>query len=222
MIRVAILISGRGSNMEALADNIEMDSHISICLVVANKQCAGIENATTRGIPTKIVNRSDFDSREDHDRAMSAVLDDVEPDYILMAGYMAILGAAFVAHFAPRILNIHPSLLPAYKGLDTHERVLADGAKRHGVSVHIVTELLDDGPIILQAALDIEAEDTARTLAGRILVLEHLLYPFVLSGLAHGELEITRSKARWRNSQAALKRLDGSARARLEPALVWP
>ena len=139
-----------------------------------------------------------------------------------MAGYMAILGVLFVAHFAPRILNIHPSLLPAYKGLDTHERVLADGAKRHGVSVHIVTELLDDGPIILQAALDIEPEDTARTLAARVLVLEHLLYPFVLSGLAHGELEITRSKAIWHNSQAALKRLDGSARTQLEPALVWP
>jgi len=222
MIRVAILISGRGSNMEALADNIEMDPHISICLVVANKPCAGIENAAARGIPTKIVNRSDFDSRENHDRAMCAVLDDVEPDYILMAGYMAILGASFVAHFAPRILNIHPSLLPAYKGLDTHERVLADGAKRHGVSVHIVTELLDDGPIILQAALDIEPEDTARTLAARVLVLEHLLYPFVLSGLAHGKLEITRSKAIWHNSQAALKRLDGSARTQLEPALVWP
>lgn len=222
MIRVAILISGRGSNMQALADTFDTSADISICLVVANKPCVGIENASARGIPTKIVNRSDYDSREDHDRAMRVILDDVEPDYILLAGYMAILGAAFVAHFAPRILNIHPSLLPAYKGLDTHERALADGAKRHGATVHIVSEELDDGPVILQAALDVKPEDTAKTLAMRVLVLEHLLYPFILSSLAHGNLEITGSDAIWHNGQAALDRHGDTARAQLEPALIWP
>ncbi|MDB2390279.1 phosphoribosylglycinamide formyltransferase [Alphaproteobacteria bacterium] len=221
MSRVAILISGRGSNMEALADNIETNNHSSICLVISDKPCAGIKSASARGIPTKIVNRSDFETREDHDQAICSVLDDIDPDYILMAGYMAILGAAFVAHFAPRILNIHPSLLPAYKGLHTHERVIADGAKQHGVTVHIVSELLDDGPIILQAALDINPEDTATSLASRVLVLEHLLYPFVLSSLAHGDLKITKLGPTWHDSKAALSRLGHYERSQLEPALIW-
>lgn len=221
MSRVAILISGRGSNMEALADNIETNNHSSICLVISDKPCTGIKSASARGIPTKIVNRSDFETREDHDQAICSVLDDIDPDYILMAGYMAILGAAFVAHFAPRILNIHPSLLPAYKGLHTHERVIADGAKQHGVTVHIVSELLDDGPIILQAALDINPEDTATSLASRVLVLEHLLYPFVLSSLAHGDLKITKLGPTWHDSKAALSRLGHYERSQLEPALIW-
>ncbi|WP_438997101.1 phosphoribosylglycinamide formyltransferase [Candidatus Puniceispirillum sp.] len=222
MIRVAILISGRGSNMEALADNIEANHNSIICLVVANKPCLGIESAAARGIPTKIVNRSDFDTRADHDRAMCAILADAKPDYIFMAGYMAIIGAAFIDRFAPRILNIHPSLLPAYKGLDTHERALADGAKQHGVSVHIVSEKLDDGPIILQSALTINPDDTAITLAARVLALEHILYPLVLSSLAHGDLELTASGIIWHNKEAALGRLGHKARQQIESALIWP
>ncbi|ADE38870.1 phosphoribosylglycinamide formyltransferase [Candidatus Puniceispirillum marinum] len=222
MTRVAILISGRGSNMEALADDIEANHHSTICLVVANKPCTGIDSAAARGIPTKIVNRSNFDTREDHDHAMCAILADAEPDYIFMAGYMAIVGAAFIDRFTARILNIHPSLLPAYKGLDTHERALADGAKQHGVSVHIVSEQLDDGPIILQAALTINPEDTATTLATRVLALEHILYPLVLSSLAHGDLELSHSGVKWHNREAALSRLGHKARLQIETALIWP
>ena len=222
MIRVAILISGRGSNMQALADDIEANHHSTICLVLANKPCPGIDSAAARGIPTKIVNRSDFDTRADHDRAMCAILADAEPDYIFMAGYMAIVGAAFIARFTPRIVNIHPSLLPAYKGLDTHERALEDGAKQHGVSVHIVSEQLDDGPIILQAALTINSDDTATTLAARVLALEHILYPLVLSSLAHGDLELTSAGVTWHDKEAALSRLGHKARLQIESALIWP
>ncbi|MBT6123255.1 MAG: phosphoribosylglycinamide formyltransferase [Candidatus Puniceispirillum sp.] len=222
MTRVAILISGRGSNMQALVDDIVAKAHSSVCLVAANTPCVGIDSAAAQGIPTKIVNRLDFASREDHDLAMCAVLDDVAPDYIFMAGYMALIGTTFVTRFAPRILNIHPSLLPAYKGLHTHERALADGVKQHGVTVHIVSERLDDGPTILQAALDIKSADTATTLAARVLVLEHLLYPFVLSSLAHGDLEITRSDVIWHARQSALNRLAPSKRAQLEASLIWP
>ena len=222
MTRIAILISGRGSNMQALADATRAPSHSTICLVAADKPCAGIDSATAYGIPTKIVNRSDFDSREDHDRAMCNILEHVAPDYIFMAGYMAIVGATFLDRFAPRILNIHPSLLPAYKGLNTHERALADGAKQHGVSVHVVSEGLDEGPIILQAGLKINPEDTATPLAKRVLTLEHLLYPFVLSSLAHGDLVITHSGVKWRDGKAALNRLGSAARIQLEPTLIWP
>ena len=222
MTRIAILISGRGSNMQALADSIKATSHSTICLVAADKACAGIDTATASGIPTKIVNRADFDSRDAHDLAMCAALDEVTPDYIFMAGYMAIVGTAFVARFAPRILNIHPSLLPAYKGLNTHERVLADSAKKHGVSVHIVSERLDDGPLILQAALDVDPGDNPTTLAARVLVLEHILYPFVLDSLAYGDLQITQSGVNWHNREAALSRLDPETRAQIEPALIWP
>lgn len=222
MIRVAILISGRGSNMQALADDIEANHHSTICLVLANKPCPGIDSAAARGIPTKIVNRSDFDTREDHDRAMCAILADTEPDYIFMAGYMAIVSAAFIDRFAPRILNIHPSLLPAYKGLNTHERALENGAKQHGVSVHIVSEQLDDGPIILQAALTINSDDTATTLAARVLALEHILYPLVLSSLAHGDLELTSAGVTWHNKESALNRLGHKTRLQIESALIWP
>ena len=222
MTRIAILISGRGSNMQALADRVKAMSHSTICLVAADKACAGIDTAKALGIPTKIVNRADFDSRDAHDLAMCAALDEVAPDYVFMAGYMAIVGTAFVARFAPRILNIHPSLLPAYKGLNTHKRVLADGTKKHGVSVHIVSERLDDGPLILQAALDVAPGDNPTTLAARVLVLEHILYPFVLDSLACGDLEITHSGAIWRNRETALSRLDPETRAQIEPALIWP
>ena len=222
MIRVAILISGRGSNMQALADDIEANHHSTICLVLANKPCPGIDSAAARGIPTKIVNRLDFDTREDHDRAMCAILADTEPDYIFMAGYMAIVSAAFIDRFAPRILNIHPSLLPAYKGLNTHERTLENGAKQHGVSVHIVSEQLDDGPIILQAALTINSDDTATTLAARVLALEHILYPLVLSSLAHGDLELTSAGVTWHNKESALNRLGHKTRLQIESALIWP
>jgi phosphoribosylglycinamide formyltransferase-1 len=176
--RVAILISGRGSNMRALAEGA---SDYEVTLVASNKpEAAGLEWAQTQGLATWSLDSRKM-VKEEFDRRMSAALDERRVGTIALAGFMRILSPSFVAEWRGRILNIHPSLLPKYRGLDTHARALAAGDRVSGCSVHIVTEELDAGEVLGQAEVPIHADDSAQTLEQRVLAAEHRLYPQVLS-----------------------------------------
>ncbi len=190
-LRLAILISGNGSNLQAIIDAIEAGRlDAGICLVVSDRADAhGLLRAARHGIPTRVVEDSGG-GRERFDEALRSCLEPLHPDYILLAGFMRILGQSFIDAFPDRILNIHPSLLPAYKGLDTHQRALDAGESQHGVSIHLVTAELDGGPVILQGAYPIEAGDTAEDLRRKGHRLEHMMYPQVIDWLGDGTLEI--------------------------------
>jgi phosphoribosylglycinamide formyltransferase-1 len=223
MIRVAILISGRGSNMLRLAEIIvDMPDDARIVLVAANTVCAGLDSAAARGLPTQLVDRNDFADRLAHEAAMAEAIEAADADWVLLAGYMAILSAEFVTRFSNRIINIHPSLLPDLKGLNTHARALAGEGTAHGASVHIVTPRLDDGPVLLQAALTIAEDETESELAARVLKLEHALYPFVIMALASGALQISDGVPRWRRGEQLLGNVDESIAGILQPAVIWP
>ena len=192
MINLAILISGRGSNMTALADAIKAyNIPAKITVVISNRCCAGINLAQDRGLPTRIIKRKSYNTQAEHEAAIAATIHYHRSKYVFLAGYMAILSADFVNQFAGRIINIHPSLLPAFKGLNTHQRAIDGNAATHGVSVHMVTASLDEGPMIAQASLPLMANDTADSLAARVLQLEHQIYPFVLFGLAKKFLSLS-------------------------------
>jgi phosphoribosylglycinamide formyltransferase-1 len=221
MIKLAIMISGRGSNMLALADSIDaLDLPAVITKVISNQACAGIDSAAARGLPVDVIKRTAFDSRHDHDMALAQAIDISGADFVFLAGYMAILGPAFVEHYAGRLINIHPSLLPAYKGLDTHQRALDDGAADHGATVHLVTAELDAGPIIAQAGLAVAPQDTAQGLAARVLVLEHQIYPFVLASLASGRLRLSSAGPFWHDRDGALAAMPDSMQRILAPSLL--
>lgn len=187
--RVAILISGGGSNMVALADSMTGDHPARPVLVLSNKADAGgLAKAEARGIPTAVVDHKPFGKdRAGFDAELTRVLEAARPDIICLAGFMRILTEDFVQHWSGKMLNIHPSLLPKYKGLHTHARALAAGDTEHGCTVHEVTPELDGGPILGQARLTIEPGDTPETLAARLLPMEHQLYPAVLRRFAVGE-----------------------------------
>lgn len=187
--RVAILISGGGSNMVALADSMTGDHPARPCLVLSNVPgAAGLARATERGIPTATVDHRPFrGDRAAFEDALQAELDRATPDIVCLAGFMRVLTPAFVARWQGRMLNIHPSLLPLYPGLDTHARALAAGDAEHGCTVHEVTAVLDHGPILGQARLRVLPQDTAQSLAARVLEQEHRLYPAVLRRFAMGE-----------------------------------
>jgi len=172
---IVILISGRGSNMQAL---LEADLHCRVAAVISNRADApGLAIATRHGIATQVVAHRDYPDRASFDTALAAAIDRYQPDLIALAGFMRILTPDFVAHYRGRLLNIHPSLLPVYGGLDTHARALKDGVKIHGCTVHFVTPDLDHGPIIIQAAVPVLMSDTPETLAARVLREEHRIYP---------------------------------------------
>ncbi|PZU50319.1 MAG: phosphoribosylglycinamide formyltransferase [Sphingomonas sp.] len=181
--RVAVLLSGRGTNMQALAEAArDPDYPAEIVLVLSNRAAApGLEVARALGIATATVPGKDFPDRESFDSAMAAVLDAHEVELIALAGFMRILTPGFVQHWAGRMLNIHPSLLPLYPGLDTHARAIAAGDTEAGCTVHVVTEELDAGPVLAQARVPILPGDTADALAARVLVAEHSLYPQALA-----------------------------------------
>jgi phosphoribosylglycinamide formyltransferase-1 len=184
--KVGILISGRGSNMSALiAAAKEPDYPAEIIGVLSNKAAAqGLITAATEGIATASLAQSKFPSRDMFEDTMTQVLESWEVDIVCLAGFMRILGDDFVNRWAGRMINIHPSLLPAYKGLDTHARALADGVTEHGCTVHYVTPGLDEGEPILQAKVPVLPGDTPETLAARVLVEEHHIYPEALRILA--------------------------------------
>lgn len=222
-MRLAILISGRGSNMSCLADAItSYELAADIVLVAANKPCAGLDEAMRRGLPTTLVSRADFGSREDHEQALIYEIERSGADLVFLAGYMAILSPAFVARFAGRIINIHPSLLPAFKGLDTHQRALDSGAVHHGVTVHIVTPDLDDGPICLQAGLTVEKGLTVEALASQVLKLEHALYPFILYALCRRTLTVANGLPVWHEPTDTLSSAPTPIKSVLETTVIWP
>ena len=173
--KIVILISGRGSNMQAL---LEAKLPCSIAAVISNRaDASGLEFARANGIPTAVVSHRDFHDRESFDAALANEIDRHQPDWVVLAGFMRILTPAFVTRYTGRLINIHPSLLPSYTGVNTHERALQDGVKLHGCTVHFVTADLDHGPIIVQAAVPVLADDTATTLAARVLHEEHRVFP---------------------------------------------
>lgn len=190
--RVAVLISGRGSNMAALIEAARApDYPAEVVGVLSNRAAAaGLETAAANGIATASLAQSKFPSRNMFEDTMTQILESWEVDYVCLAGFMRILGEDFVTHWLGRMVNIHPSLLPAYKGLHTHERALADGVTEHGCTVHFVTPGLDEGPAILQARIPVVAGDTPETLAERLLVEEHRIYPEALRLLANGQAKL--------------------------------
>jgi phosphoribosylglycinamide formyltransferase-1 len=221
MIRLAILISGRGSNVLCLADAIEKyQINAVITIVISNKDCDGIALAAARGLATKVVKRSDFDNRLAHDADIASTIEECHADYVFLAGYMAILGSVFVDQFAGKLINIHPSLLPAFKGLDTHQRAINAGVETHGVSIHLVNATLDEGPLILQASLAVAETDTAKILAGRVLQLEHQIYPFVLLSLAAQNVTLLPDEVIWHAKTLAAAPAD--MQKILAPCVIWP
>lgn len=173
MASVVILISGRGSNMQAL-----LEAGLPVAAVISNNPAAeGLLFAQSRGVPTQALNHRTFPDRKAFDTALAAIIDAYQPDLVVLAGFMRILSDFFVDHYHGRLINIHPSLLPAFPGLDTHERALDAGVKIHGCTVHFVTSQLDHGPIIIQAAVPVLTGDTPATLSTRVLAQEHRIYP---------------------------------------------
>jgi phosphoribosylglycinamide formyltransferase 1 len=186
---VAVLVSGSGSNLQALIDAArEHAVAYDISLVISNDPTAyALERARRSGIKTRVVNHQDFDSRQEFDDALADLLESYEPDIIALAGFMRRLTPHFVQRFRGRLINIHPSLLPAHPGLRTHDKVLSAGDERHGCSIHFVTEVLDGGPVMAQSSLGVMAGEDAQQLAQRVLDLEHNLYWRVLNMLAEGK-----------------------------------
>ncbi len=185
-LRVVILISGSGSNMVSLVDSMAGDHPARPCLVLSNRPDAGgLAKASARGIPTELVDHREFGGdREAFEDALIRAIDPHAPDILCLAGFMRILTPRFIGHYAGRMLNIHPSLLPKYRGLNTHARALEAGDAEAGCTVHEVTAELDGGPILGQARVPVEPGDTPQTLAARVLVEEHRLYPAVLRRFA--------------------------------------
>lgn len=187
--RVAILISGRGSNMEALIRAAEAPGYPAMIVgVLSNRaDAAGLAVASAAGIPTAVRSHRDYPTREEFDAALDAVLRGWKAEIVCLAGFMRLLTPGFVAGWEGKMLNIHPALLPAYRGLHTHERVLADGAPEHGCTVHFVTAGLDEGPTVLQSRVPVLPGDTATSLQARVLVEEHRIYPEALAMVCRGE-----------------------------------
>jgi len=197
---VVVLISGRGSNLQAM-----LDAGIPVSAVISNRADApGLALAARRGIATAVVEHRAFASREAFEAALGAEIDRHAPRLVALAGFMRVLTPAFVARYAGRIVNIHPSLLPEFPGLDTHARALAAGATRHGCTVHFVTAQLDHGPIIAQAAVPVLAGDTADSLAARVLVQEHELYPRAIRWFLDGLLELNDGEVRVKGNHAQM------------------
>lgn len=176
--RLALLISGRGSNMRAIAEAVLASGlPIEISGVISSRpEAEGLAHARALGLPTQTIDAASFSCREDFDAALAAALRAQAPTLIALAGFMRILTPGFVTEFAGRLINIHPSLLPAYRGLNTHARAIADGARLHGASVHAVTPGLDEGPVLAQAEVPVLPQDTPETLSQRVLAVEHPLY----------------------------------------------
>ena len=189
MKNIVILISGRGSNMQAI---VEADIPTArIAAVLSNRpDAAGLAWAAARGLETGWLNHRDYPNRADFDAAMMALIDTYQPDLVVLAGFMRILTAPFCQHYQGRLLNIHPSLLPAFTGLHTHERALAMGCKLAGCTVHFVTAELDHGPIVAQGAVPVLPDDDADTLAARVLAVEHQIYPQAVADFVSGKLSI--------------------------------
>lgn len=209
MKNIVILISGRGSNMEAIVHACAQEKWgARIAAVVSNKASAGgLAFAASHGIATEVVDHKQFDSREAFDTELARVIDQHQPDLVVLAGFMRILTEGFVRHYEGRLLNIHPSLLPAFPGLHTHERAIEAGCKLAGATVHLVTPELDHGPIVIQAAVPVLADDTGDTLSARVLRQEHQIYPRAVRWFVEGQLAVS--------AEGLVSQLGG------QPQVVW-
>jgi phosphoribosylglycinamide formyltransferase 1 len=211
--RITVLISGRGSNLAALID-AERQGMLggAVSAVISNRADApGLAIASRHGIATTTVDQRDFDSRNAFDSALARVVDASEPDLVVLAGFMRILGPEFVRRYEGRMLNIHPSLLPAYPGLDTHRRALDDGARIHGCTVHFVTAEVDHGPVIAQARVEVRDGDNPASLAKRVLESEHRLLPAVVRAFCDGRLVIDGRQVRVKGDLHAAAASDQSS-----------
>jgi phosphoribosylglycinamide formyltransferase-1 len=206
MKRIVILISGRGSNMEAIVEACERERWPArVAAVISNRpEAAGLAYAAARGIATTALDHRAFADREAFDAALAEAIDAHAPDAVALAGFMRILTPGFVRRYEGRMLNIHPSLLPAFPGLDTHRRALEAGCKLAGATVHFVTPALDHGPIVAQAVVPVEPNDTAATLAARVLAREHRLYPLALRWLLEDALTLEHGVVRQRDGAPQL------------------
>ena len=195
-LNVVVLISGSGSNLQVLIDQmLDQSLPINITAVISNKADAfGLKRAEKAGISTAVVDNKAYSERESYDTALQQKIDTFNPQLVVLAGFMRILTPDFVNHFKGRMLNIHPSLLPNYRGLNTHQRAIDDKATIHGVSVHFVTPELDGGPVVAQSQVNIEENDTAEALAKRVQAKEHTLYPLVIGWIAMGRLTLIDSE----------------------------
>jgi phosphoribosylglycinamide formyltransferase-1 len=210
---IVILISGRGSNMQAILERAARgELAVDIRAVISNKaDASGLDRARAAGIHTDVLDHQKFSAREQYDSALQNLIDRYQPALVVLAGYMRILTPAFVRHYQGRLINIHPSLLPAFRGLDTHQRALDAGVTEHGASVHFVTEELDGGPVIVQSRVPVRPDDTADSLATRVLQAEHALYPTAIDWFAAGRLRF-HAGAVYLDNQALTQpvQLDGS------------
>jgi len=206
MKNVVILISGRGSNMEAIVHTAQRERwNARIAAVISNRpDAAGLRFAQAQGIATAVVDHKAFESREAFDAALLQAIEPFQPDALVLAGFMRILTPAFIAHYAGRMLNIHPSLLPAFPGLHTHQRALDAGCQLAGTTVHGVTAELDHGPILAQALVPVLPGDDANRLAARVLALEHQIYPRALRWFLNDELEFDGNRVRHRTGESQL------------------
>ncbi|MBX3613462.1 MAG: phosphoribosylglycinamide formyltransferase [Burkholderiaceae bacterium] len=198
MKRIVVLLSGRGSNMSAIARTMRSERWpATIAGVIADRPgAAGLQLAAGLGLPTAVVDHRGFARREDFEQALREAIDALAPDAVVLAGFMRVLGAAFVEHYRGRMLNIHPSLLPAFPGLATHRRALQAGVAVHGATVHFVGTEVDGGPIVAQAAVPVQPDDDEATLAARVLEAEHRLYPMVVRWFVEDRLRLDGTRVR--------------------------
>ncbi|WP_109482458.1 phosphoribosylglycinamide formyltransferase [Paraburkholderia sp. C35] len=192
MKNLVILISGRGSNMEAIVRACAAEGwQARVAAVIANRpDAAGLEFAASQGIATAVVDHRQFNDRESFDAALAREIDGFAPDLVVLAGFMRVLTDAFVNHYAGRMINVHPSLLPSFPGLKTHQQALDAGVRLHGASVHFVTPTLDHGPIVLQSAVPVLPGDDAAALAARVLDTEHVIYPRAVRWFVEGRIAV--------------------------------
>ena len=193
--KLAVLISGNGTNLQALID-ASLDSNFKVSAVISNNPNSfGLQRAEKNNIATLVINHKEYASKQAFEQALMIKLKEINPDLIALAGFMRILSPNFVNHYVGKILNIHPSLLPKYTGINTHQRVIEANESEHGVSVHYVTEELDGGPVIVQEKVPVFNDDTPETLATRVAEKEHIIYPKVVSWFAAGRLAMAVNKA---------------------------
>lgn len=188
---IVVLISGTGSNLQAIIDQCHLaQSPVNISAVVSNQAKAqGLQRATQAGIKTQVVSASEFPDRHEYDRQLMRTIDHYQPRLVVLAGFMRILSREFVEHYQHQLINIHPSLLPDFRGLNTHQRAIDAGVKTHGATVHYVTYELDSGPVVLQAKVSVDSADTPASLAERVLEKEHIIYPMVINWIAQGKVQ---------------------------------
>jgi phosphoribosylglycinamide formyltransferase-1 len=215
---IVVLVSGRGSNLQAIIEAVR-DGRLpaGIRAVISSEPGApALARARTAGIPVHVINHRDFPAREQFDLALMQRIDACQPRLVVLAGFMRILGKDFIEHYAGRMINIHPSLLPAFPGLDTHARALQSGAKVHGASVHFVTHEVDGGPVIVQAAVPVLADDTPDILAERVLAEEHRIYPLAIGWFLDGRLSVEGGRVLLDGDERPEQGLTGPETARHE------